>query len=95
MKKLTSIKNLILFYLLSAGLNRLTLCENAGHGNAISFIINADLIASSTAFDSLGLQGFGWIVCAFIVELDAIVFKSGSDQVFLKFLLVFVPGLRD
>ena len=96
-KKLTSIsiKNLILFYLLSVGLNRLTLCENAGHGNAISFIINADLIASSTAFDSLGLQGFGWIVCAFIVELDAIVFKSGSDQVFLKFLLVFVPGLRD
>ena len=82
-KKLKNV-NLILFYLLSFRLGRLALCENAGHGDAISFITNADLIASSTTFDSLGFEGLGWIFCTFIIELDAIVFISGSDQVFLK-----------
>ena len=83
-KKLKNV-NLILFYLLSFRLGRLALCENAGHGDAISFITNADLIASSTTFDSLGFEGLGWVFCTFIIELDAIVFISGSDQVFLKF----------
>ena len=82
------IKNLILFYLLSFRLDRLTLCENARHGDAISFITDADLIASSTTFDSLGLERLGWIFCTFIIELDAIVFISGGHQVFLKFGLV-------
>ena len=49
-------------------------------------------LASSSMLILSGLQGFGWIVRAFIVELDAIVFISGSDQVFLKFLLVLVSG---
>ena len=82
------------FYLLSFRINRLALCENTGHGDAIGFIINADLIASSTTFDSLSLQGFGRIFGTFIIELDAIVFISGSYQVFLKFRpVVFGLGL--
>ena len=75
----------IWFYTLFLLINKaLALCENARHRNSVTFIGKTDFVATSSAFDSLGLLNFRWIFGALVIELDTIVFMTSSYQVFLE-----------